>query len=111
MVSAIFFWGTSHFEFLKFKWGWMLDNLVEVLDIRLIVIDIHGKVLDIRLKVLDIHGEVIDTLTSHFKGTAESSGGVIRIGPVVVSEDRIIPAVAEKSAAQFTDAIRRLHPA
>src|SRR5690349_6331322 len=42
---------------------------------------------------------------------AESSGGVVRLGAVVIEEDVIVAPIAEDGAAEFSDLSRRLHPA
>ena len=42
---------------------------------------------------------------------AESTGGVIRLGAVVIDEDLAVTAVAEEGAAEFPDVGRGLDPA
>src|SRR5437868_8646904 len=47
----------------------------------------------------------------HLERTTEPTGGIIRIGAVVIGEDVVVAAIAKQGAAEFPDLGRCFHPA
>ncbi|MNC90880.1 hypothetical protein D3C83_70340 [compost metagenome] len=41
----------------------------------------------------------------------ETSGAVVRFGPVVIHEDLVVTSIAKEGAAEFSDIGRRYYPA